>query len=70
MSQTLLFSIGLGVFTITLVATLLYGYLALDRVYQADSAERPVPYERVPGPSTDRAPEGLAVFAVPASLPD
>lgn len=42
MSQTLLFSVGVGVFAITLVATLLYGYFALDRVYQADAAERPV----------------------------
>ena len=42
MSQTLLFSVGVCVFTVTVVATLLYGYFALDRVYQADAAKRPV----------------------------
>jgi len=42
MSQTLLFSIGVGVFAITVVASLLYGYFTLDRIYQADADERPV----------------------------
>lgn len=41
MSQTLLFSIGVGVFAITVVASLLYGYFTLDHIYQADAAERP-----------------------------
>jgi len=45
MSQTLLFSVGAVVFTITVVATLLYGYFALDRIYQSDAAKRPVIHE-------------------------
>lgn len=39
MSQTLLFAIGAGVFAITVVATLLYGYLTFNRIYQHEVAE-------------------------------
>ena len=40
MSQTLLFVIGVGVFAITVVASLFYGYFTLDRIHQADEAHR------------------------------
>ncbi len=48
MSQTVLFSIGVVVFAITVVATLLYGYFALESIYQADVAQQPVADETTP----------------------
>ena len=56
MSQTLLFSIGVGVFAITVVASLLYGYFTLDSIYQADAAERPVIDASTPPPAPAVAP--------------
>ncbi len=41
MSQSLLFACGTAVFAITVCTTLLYGYFYLDRIYQAEAAERP-----------------------------
>jgi hypothetical protein len=42
MNQTLLFVIGVAVFTITVCATLNYGYILFNRDYQADLARQPV----------------------------
>lgn len=55
MSQTLLFSIGVGVFAITVVASLLYGYFTLDHIYQADAAERAVIDASTPGVAPSRS---------------
>ena len=68
MNQTLLFSIGVVVFAITVVATLLYGYFALDRIYQAEVAENPVTDDPTPVlPAHLPAPRPLVVPAlVPA----
>ena len=65
MSQTLLFAVGVAVFAITVCATMLYGYLTLDRIYQADRAERRV-FERSPGSSITSAD---GVSAAPVSSP-
>ncbi len=46
MNQTLLFVIGVGVFAITVVASLFYGYFTLDRIHQADEAEAPWSMQR------------------------
>jgi len=37
-NQTLLFIVGVGVFAITVCATLYYGYVLFNRTYQADVA--------------------------------
>ena len=54
MNQTLLFAVGVAVFAITVCATLLYGYLTLDRIYQADAVEHRV-FESSPGSSNTSA---------------
>ncbi|MCC5954392.1 MAG: hypothetical protein JJU45_20070 [Acidimicrobiia bacterium] len=55
MSDLLLFSIGGIVFSITVVATLLYGYFALDRFDRADVSEPPLTDEATPVPAANLA---------------
>lgn len=60
MSQTLLFSIGVVVFAITVVASLLYGYFTLDGIVQADASERPATDASTPTPAPDLARSPVA----------
>jgi hypothetical protein len=50
MNQTLLFIIGVAVFTITVCATLNYGYILFNRDYQADLARQPVDLDQSDAP--------------------
>jgi len=65
MSQLLLFAIGTGVFCITLLATLFYGYFTFNRLYNLSvAADEALALARlVPEPPVEDPP----IRAVPAA---